>query len=68
MKTRFQVIEGGVTTLDTVMESRNRYSAMHTLLTNYQLPYNPSFLQERGDWLNYYRGDDRLFRVSTKFG
>lgn len=68
MKVRYQIVEAGQITLDTVMESRNKYAAMHDLLTNYGLPYNPRFLQERKGWLNFYRGDDRLFRVSTKFG
>lgn len=68
MKIRYQILEGGmIKTLDTVLESRNKYSAMKTLLETYGVKYNPSRIKERCGWLEvYYLGD--LYRVSSQFG
>lgn len=68
MKVRFQVINKGEKVVDTVLQCRNRFAAMHELLDAHDVQYNPSKLQERGDWLNHYAGDDVLYRVSTRFG
>lgn len=68
MKIRYQIIERGIKTLDTVVESRNIYSAMQSLLDVHGVVYNPDKLQNRRGWLNFYRGDDILYRVSSQFG
>ena len=68
MKARFQIIEGGQTTLDTVLEVRNNYAAMHELLGMYGVQYNPERIQKRGDWLYFNTGQDTLYRTSTRFG
>lgn len=68
MKARFQIIEGGQTTLDTVLEVRNNYAAMYELLGQHGIEYDPSRIQNRAGWLYFNTGQDVLYRTTTRFG
>ncbi len=70
MKVRHQIIDKGITVLDTTIQCRTEYTGMHALLSLHGRKYDPAKLQRRRDWLNFYDGDDVLFRVMSerKFG
>ncbi len=68
MKTRFQIVDhkDGIV-LDTVLESRNRFSALHELLRLSGIHYNPAQFKERAGWVEF-RGAYATYKTSTRFG
>ncbi len=68
MKTRFQIVDhkDGIV-LDTVLESRNRFSALHELLRLSGIHYNPAQFKERAGWVEF-RGAYATYKTTTRFG
>jgi hypothetical protein len=67
MKARFQILVGGVTCLDTELQVRNRWTALHELLLLCGVPYDATQFKERHGWVQF-ETDEGIYRTSTRFG
>lgn len=67
MRARYQIIQDGTTVLDTELQVRNRFTALHELLGQCGVTYNPDRFKMRGDWLTFELGST-VYRTSTKYG
>jgi hypothetical protein len=68
MRTRFQILEAEKVLLDTEMQSRSRFTALHELLKSQGLEYDPGQFYQKGDWLCYTGYSGNLYRTSTRMG
>ena len=67
MRARFQIIEDNSVILDTEMQVRNRFSALHELLRQSQVKYDPGQFKEKAGWVIFKSGHI-TYRTSTRFG
>jgi hypothetical protein len=67
MKARFQIIEGDKVILDTELQVRNRFTALHELLKLCGVTYDPGDFKERKGWVEY-KTDKGTYRTTTRFG
>jgi hypothetical protein len=68
MRARYQithVTEGVV--LAAELQSRNKWTALHELLKVSGVEYDPAEFKERGDWVQFVKGEF-TYKTSTKFG
>lgn len=67
MKARFQIVVDGEVTLDTELQVRNRFTALHELLKLCGVTYNPAQFKERAGWVTF-TNNGATYRTSTRFG
>lgn len=67
MKARFQIVVDGDTVLDTELQVRNKFAALHELLRRCGITYDPAQFKQRGDWVQF-TNNEATYRTSTKFG
>lgn len=67
MRVRYETLDCGIRTMDTVLEARNKFSALHELLTSHGVQYDTNRFKEKAGWVQYTVGG-MVYRTSTKFG
>ncbi len=67
MKARFQIVVDGDTVLDTELQVRNKFTALHELLKVCRVEYNPEQFKEKAGWVEL-KTTLATYRTSTKFG
>lgn len=67
MRARFQIITEDGTVLDTELQVRNRFTALHELLRLSGVKYDPAEFSERKGWVQF-QTPGALYRTSTRFG
>jgi hypothetical protein len=65
MKARFQIITDGEVVLDTELQVRNRWTALHELLKLCGVEYDPAQFKERGNWVEF-KTNLGTYRTSTR--
>lgn len=69
MKARFQIIEGDKVVLDTTLQVRNRFAALHELLKSQGITdYDPAQFYEREGWTRYCGYNGNIYQTTTRFG
>lgn len=67
MRVRFQVVTSECVVLNTELQARNRFVALHELLKKNNVPYNPTQFCEKEGWLQF-NSNGTLYRTSSRFG
>lgn len=67
MKARFQIVIDGDVVLDTELQVRNKFVALHELLERCGVSYRPEQFKNRGDWVQF-TNNEATYRTSTRYG